>query len=44
MVESKDDRAVTYVHSKSGFGSLSIDEGVDHLIYISYTDTEEGHS
>jgi len=43
MVESKDDKAVTYVHSKTGFGSLRIVKGVDRLIYISDTDMEEGH-
>ena len=43
MVEDKDDMAVTYVNSKTDFGSLRIFKGVDHLIFISDTDMEEGH-
>jgi hypothetical protein len=43
MVEGKDDKAVTYVNSETRFGSLRIVKGVDRLIYISDTDTEEGH-
>jgi len=43
MVESKDDEAVMYVNSETGFGSLRIVKGVDCLIYISDTDMEEGH-
>jgi len=43
LVEGKDDTAVTYENSKTGFGSLRIVEGVDRLIYISDTDMEEGH-
>jgi len=43
MVEGKDDEAVTYVNSKTGFGSLRIVKGVDRLIYISDTDMEEGY-
>jgi len=41
MVEDKDEEAVMYVNSKTGFGSLWIVKGVDHLIYISETDMEE---
>jgi len=36
-------KAVTYENSTAGFGSLRIVKGVDHLIYISDTDMEEGH-
>jgi len=43
MVESKDDKAVTYVKSETGFGCLRIVKGVDRLIYSSDTDMEEGH-
>jgi hypothetical protein len=43
MVESKDDKAVTYVNSETGFGSVMIVKGVDRLIYISNIDMEEGH-
>ena len=43
MVESKDDKAVTYVNSETGFGSLRIVKDVDRLIYISDADMEEGH-
>jgi len=43
MVEGKDDQAVAYVNSETGFGSLRIVKGLDRLIYISDTDTEEGH-
>jgi len=35
MVEGKDDKAVTYVNSETGFGSLRIVKGMDSLIYIS---------
>jgi len=38
MVESKDYKAVTYVNAETGFASLRIVMGVDHLIYISNTD------
>jgi len=43
MVGGKDDKAVTYVNSETGFGSLRIVKGVDRLIDISDTDMEEGH-
>jgi len=43
MVEGKDDEAVTYVNSKTGFGSLRIVKVVHRLIYISETDMEEWH-
>jgi hypothetical protein len=43
MVEGRDDKAVRYVNSETGFGSLRIGKGVDRLIYISDTDMEEGH-
>jgi len=43
MVEGKDDEAVMYVNSETGFDSLTIVKGVDRLIYISNTDMEEGH-
>jgi len=43
MVEAKDDKVVTYVNSETGFGSLRIVKGVDHLIYISDTDLVERH-
>ena len=43
MVEGKDAKAVMYVNSDRGFGSLRIVKGVDRLIYISDTDIEEGH-
>jgi len=43
MVEGKDDEAVMNVNSETGFGSLRIVKRVDRLIYISYTDMEEGH-
>jgi len=43
MVEAKDDEAVTYVISESGFGSLLIVKGVDHVIYINDTNMEEEH-
>jgi len=36
-------KAVTYENSEIDFGSLRIVKGVDHLIYISDTDMEEGH-
>jgi len=32
-----------YVNSDTGFGSLRIGKGVDHVIYISDTDMEERH-
>ena len=43
MVESNDDKAVTYENSQTGFGSLRIVMGVDRLIYICDTDIEDGH-
>jgi len=43
MVEAYDEEAVTYVSSQTGFGSITIVKGVDHLIYISDPDLEEGH-
>jgi len=43
MVEGKDDEAVTYENSETGFGSLRIVKDVDRLIYISDTNMEEGH-
>jgi len=43
MVEVKDEQAVTYVDSETGFGCLRIVKEVDRLIYISDTDMEEGH-
>jgi len=43
MVEVKDEDAVTYVNSETGFGSFRIIKGVDCLIYISNTDIDEGH-
>jgi len=42
-VSGKDDKAVTYENSETGFGTLRIVKGVDGLIYISDTDMEEGH-
>ena len=41
MVQGKDDKAVTYVNSQTGFRSLRIVKGVDRLIYIGDTDIEE---
>jgi hypothetical protein len=38
MVEGKDDKAVTYENSETGFGSHRIVKGVDCLIYIGDTD------
>ena len=43
MVEGKNDKAVMYVNSETGFGSLRIVKGVDRLIYITNTDMEEGY-
>ena len=43
MVEGKDDKAVMYVNSETGLGSVRIVKGVDRLMYISDTDLEEGH-
>jgi hypothetical protein len=43
MVDAKDDKAGTYVNSETGFDSLRIVKGVDHLICISDTDMEEGY-
>jgi len=43
MVESKNDEAVMYVKSETGFCNFRIVKGVDHLIYISNTDMEERH-
>jgi hypothetical protein len=43
MVKGRDDRAVTWVNSETGFGSLWIVKGVDRRIYISETDMEERH-
>ena len=43
MVEGMDLKAVRYANSETGFGSLRIVNGVDHLIYISNADMEEGH-
>jgi len=43
MIEAKDEVAITYVNSETGFGSLSIVKGADYLINISDTDMEEGH-
>jgi hypothetical protein len=43
VIHGKDDKAVTYVNSETGFGSLRIVKGVHRLIYISDTDMEEGH-
>jgi hypothetical protein len=43
MVEGKDDEAVTFVYSETGFDSLRIVQYVDCLIDISDTDMEEGH-
>jgi len=43
MVEGKDDEAVTYVNSETGFGNLRIVKRVYRLIYINDTDMEEGH-
>jgi hypothetical protein len=43
MVEGKDHKAVMYVNSEIGFGSLRMVKGVDCLIYISDTYIEEGH-
>jgi hypothetical protein len=42
MAESKDDKTVMYLNSKTGFGSLRTVNGVDSLIYISDTDMEKG--
>jgi len=39
----KDDEAVAYVNSKTGFGSVRIVKSVDRLIYIiDSTDMDEG--
>jgi hypothetical protein len=43
MVEIQHEEADMYENSKRGVDSLRIDKGVDHLIYISDTDLEEGH-
>jgi len=43
MVEAKDEQAVTYVNSETGFGSFTIVKGVDRVRYINDTDMEEGH-
>jgi hypothetical protein len=43
MVGGKDDKAVMYEISETGFGCLRIDKAVDRLIYIRNTDMEEGH-
>jgi len=43
MVEAKDEEAVTYVNSETGFGSFTIVKGVDRVRYINDTDMEEGH-
>jgi len=43
MVDGNNIMAVTYVNSKTGFGSFRIVKGGDHLIYISDIDIEEGH-
>jgi hypothetical protein len=43
MVECKDDKAVRYVNSETGFGSLMIVKDADHLINISDTKREKGH-
>jgi hypothetical protein len=43
MVEGKDHKAVTYVNFHTLFGSLKIVQGVDRLLYISYTNKKEGH-
>jgi len=43
MVEEKDDKAVMYVNSETGFGSLRIVKGLEHLMYISDSDMVEGH-
>jgi hypothetical protein len=43
MVEGKDDRAVTYENSETGFSSRRIVKCVDRLVYISDTKIDEGH-
>jgi len=43
MVEFKDNEVITDVNSETCFGSLRIVHGVDHQVYISDTDMEEGH-
>jgi len=43
IVEFKDDKGITYINTETGFDSLRIVKGVDHLIYISDTDMENGH-
>jgi hypothetical protein len=43
MVEGKDDEAVMYVISETGFASHRMFEGVDCRIYISDTDIGEEH-
>jgi hypothetical protein len=43
MVEGKDDKAITYVNSETGFGNLWNVKGVDCLMYISDTDMEGGY-
>jgi hypothetical protein len=43
MVDGKDDKAVMYANSETGFGSFRIVKGVDCLIYISDTNMEEGY-
>ena len=40
MVEGKNDYAVTYVNSETGFDSLRIVKGVDRLIYQQYQHKE----
>jgi hypothetical protein len=43
IVDGKDDKAVMFVNSETGFGSLRIVKGVDRLIYISDTYMKEGY-
>lgn len=42
-MEGNDDRAVTYVNSKTGFGSVRNVKSSDYLRNISDTDLEAGH-
>jgi hypothetical protein len=43
MVEGKNDEAVMYVISETGFGSIRIVKGVDCRIYISDTNMGKGY-
>ena len=43
MVDGKDDKAVMYVNSETGFGSHSILQGVDLSINMRDTNMRQGH-